>query len=135
MVNGIACVAWCMCCCCACAGAVQYVGAIFGRRTPWEVWGPSGETTELGTAAVIDGLRKVRAVAHLHMNTGTHFTDKDSAVSTCIDTHCTGKQASSLAVQHGLCACSGMCALIFMYGWHLHGVYETRLHGQGQQQR
>lgn len=39
---------------------LQYVGAMFGRTQPWEVWGPSGDIPEVGTAAVIDGLRKVR---------------------------------------------------------------------------
>ena len=39
--------------------ASLYVGAMFGRVVPWEVWGPSSEIPEVGTAAVIDGLRKV----------------------------------------------------------------------------
>ena len=39
--------------------ASLYVGAMFGRLVPWEVWGPSSEIPEVGTAAVIDGLRKV----------------------------------------------------------------------------
>lgn len=43
--------------------ASLYVGAMFGRRTPWEVWGPSGETPALGTAAAIQGLRQVRGGA------------------------------------------------------------------------
>jgi ribonuclease Z len=40
--------------------ASLYVGAMFGRRTPWEVWGPSGEQQQYGTAAAIEGLRQVR---------------------------------------------------------------------------
>lgn len=39
--------------------ATLYVGAMFGRKQPWEVWGPSGERPELGTAAAIAGLRQV----------------------------------------------------------------------------
>lgn len=40
--------------------ASLYVGAMFGRRQPWEVWGPSGEEPQLGTAAAVEGLRQVR---------------------------------------------------------------------------
>lgn len=40
--------------------ATLYVGAMFGRKQPWEVWGPSGEAPEFGTAAAIEGLRQVR---------------------------------------------------------------------------
>lgn len=36
-----------------------YAGAMFGRKQPWEVWGPSGDKPELGTAAAISGLRQV----------------------------------------------------------------------------
>lgn len=39
--------------------ATLYVGAMFGRKQPWEVWGPSADTPELGTAAAIQGLRQV----------------------------------------------------------------------------
>ena len=39
--------------------ASLYVGAMFGRVVPWEVWGPSSETPEIGTKAVIEGLRQV----------------------------------------------------------------------------
>jgi hypothetical protein len=39
--------------------ATLYVGAMFGRKQPWEVWGPSAATPELGTAAAIEGLRRV----------------------------------------------------------------------------
>ena len=31
---------------------------MFGRKKPWEVWGPSSERPELGTAACIEGLRQ-----------------------------------------------------------------------------
>lgn len=41
--------------------ASLYVGAIFGRKEPWEVWGPSGERSDLGIAAAIDGLRQFLA--------------------------------------------------------------------------
>ncbi|CAL8465140.1 g4675 [Coccomyxa elongata] len=41
--------------------ASLYVGAMFGRREPWEVWGPSSEKPELGIAACIDGLRQFLA--------------------------------------------------------------------------
>lgn len=41
--------------------ATLYVGAMFGRKQPWEVWGPSGERPELGTAAAIAGLRQFLA--------------------------------------------------------------------------
>jgi hypothetical protein len=33
---------------------------MFGRRKPWEVWGPSADDPRLGTAAAIQGLRQVR---------------------------------------------------------------------------
>lgn len=39
--------------------ASLYIGAMFGRTHAWEVFGPSGETEEVGTAEVIQGLRKV----------------------------------------------------------------------------
>lgn len=42
--------------------ASLYVGAMFGRREPWEVWGPSSEKPELGVAACIDGLRQVSTI-------------------------------------------------------------------------
>lgn len=42
--------------------ATLYVGAMFGRKQPWEVWGPSGDKPELGTAAAIEGLRQVGVV-------------------------------------------------------------------------
>ncbi len=51
--------------CCLRASQLQYVGNIFGRTSAWEVWGPSGEDDATGTAAVIDGLRKVRRVVAL----------------------------------------------------------------------
>ena len=41
--------------------ASLYVGAIFGRTEPWEVWGPSGERPDLGTSAAINGLRQFLA--------------------------------------------------------------------------
>ncbi|KAF6254071.1 Metallo-hydrolase/oxidoreductase [Scenedesmus sp. NREL 46B-D3] len=41
--------------------ASLYVGAMFGRRQPWEVWGPSGEEPQLGTAAAVEGLRQFMA--------------------------------------------------------------------------
>jgi len=39
--------------------ATFYVGAMFGRTKPWEVWGPSGEDASTGTAHSIEGLRQV----------------------------------------------------------------------------
>ena len=39
--------------------ATFYVGAMFGRTEPWEVWGPSSEKPELGLNASIAGLRQV----------------------------------------------------------------------------
>lgn len=39
--------------------ATLYAGAMFGRHEPWEVWGPSGDSPKLGTAAAIAGLRQV----------------------------------------------------------------------------
>ncbi|EIE20382.1 Metallo-hydrolase/oxidoreductase [Coccomyxa subellipsoidea C-169] len=41
--------------------ASLYVGAMFGRTKPWEVWGPSSEKPELGLAASIEGLRQFLA--------------------------------------------------------------------------
>ncbi|WIA34413.1 hypothetical protein OEZ86_012748 [Tetradesmus obliquus] len=41
--------------------ASLYVGAMFGRKQPWEVWGPSGEQPQYGTAAAIEGLRQFMA--------------------------------------------------------------------------
>jgi ribonuclease BN (tRNA processing enzyme) len=43
--------------------ASLYVGAMFGRKQPWEVWGPSGDRPQLGTAAAIEGLRQVSTYA------------------------------------------------------------------------
>lgn len=39
--------------------ATFYVGAMFGRKKPWEVWGPSGEEAATGTKHSIEGLRQV----------------------------------------------------------------------------
>ena len=39
--------------------ATFYVGAMFGRTQPWEVWGPSSEQPDLGLNASIAGLRQV----------------------------------------------------------------------------
>ena len=39
--------------------ASLYIGAMFGRRRAWGVWGPSGSSPELGLAASIQGLRQV----------------------------------------------------------------------------
>ena len=40
--------------------ASLYVNAMFGRKVPLEIWGPSSEKPELGLAASIEGLRQVR---------------------------------------------------------------------------
>ena len=39
--------------------ASLYVNAMFGRKVPLEIWGPSSEKPELGLAASIEGLRQV----------------------------------------------------------------------------
>ncbi|KAK9908353.1 hypothetical protein WJX75_006483 [Coccomyxa subellipsoidea] len=41
--------------------ATLQVNAIFGRKTPLQVWGPSGESPQYGLEASIDGLRKFLA--------------------------------------------------------------------------
>ncbi len=46
--------------------ASLYVGAMFGRKTAWEVWGPSSEKPEYGLAASIEGLRQVRDAPSTH---------------------------------------------------------------------
>lgn len=38
--------------------ATLYVAAKYGRTTPLEVWGPSGEAADMGTAAAVQGLRQ-----------------------------------------------------------------------------
>jgi phosphoribosyl 1,2-cyclic phosphodiesterase len=40
--------------------ATLYVAAKYGRTTPLEVWGPTGEAPDMGTAAAVAGLRQVR---------------------------------------------------------------------------
>lgn len=42
--------------------ASLYVNAMFGRKVPLEIWGPSSEKPELGLAASIEGLRQVRSL-------------------------------------------------------------------------
>lgn len=39
--------------------ASLYIGAMFGRRRAWEVWGPSGPSPDLGISASLQGLRQV----------------------------------------------------------------------------
>ena len=39
--------------------ASLYVNAMFGRKVPLEIWGPSSEKPELGLAASMAGLRQV----------------------------------------------------------------------------
>lgn len=41
--------------------ASLYVNAMFGRKVPLEIWGPSSEKPELGLAASIEGLRQFLA--------------------------------------------------------------------------
>jgi len=42
-------------------GALYVAGGIAGRFTPLRIWGPSGATPELGTAAAIDAMEKMFA--------------------------------------------------------------------------
>ena len=42
--------------------ASLYVNAMFGRKVPLEIWGPSSEKPELGLAASIEGLRQVETL-------------------------------------------------------------------------
>ena len=42
--------------------ASLYVNAMFGRKVPLEIWGPSSEKPELGLAASIEGLRQVESL-------------------------------------------------------------------------
>ena len=45
-----------------------YVGAMFGRTKPWEIWGPSSETPELFLNAFIAVLRQVTFIVwHVRM--------------------------------------------------------------------
>ena len=49
--------------------ASLYVNAMFGRKVPLEIWGPSSEKPELGLAASIEGLRQVSTAQLLSVTT------------------------------------------------------------------
>jgi ribonuclease BN (tRNA processing enzyme) len=49
--------------------ASLYVNAMFGRKVPLEIWGPSSEKPELGLAASIEGLRQVSTARLLSVTT------------------------------------------------------------------
>jgi ribonuclease BN (tRNA processing enzyme) len=53
--------------------ASLYVNAMFGRKVPLEIWGPSSEKPELGLAASIEGLRQVRAAQLLSLTSPPPF--------------------------------------------------------------
>jgi hypothetical protein len=98
------------------------VGAIFGRTTAWEVWGPSGETPELGTAAVIEGLRKVNihtGVLHLHprslLRPSSILHDSCAAAVLMMGRQC------------AFCVCAGCCLLLFR-GIAEHGAQHFATH-------
>ncbi|KIY95387.1 ribonuclease Z [Monoraphidium neglectum] len=64
--------------------ATLYVGAMFGRKQPWEVWGPSAATPELGTAAAIEGLRRFMAwdtAARRHIDLVGRKDDGDKVIA------------------------------------------------------
>jgi len=58
--------------------ATLYVAAKYGRTTPLEVWGPSGEAADMGTAAAVQGLRQVggASVTHIQCTTGSTTDEK-----------------------------------------------------------
>ena len=53
--------------------ASLYVNAMFGRKVPLEIWGPSSEKPELGLAASIEGLRQVH---HQNLHSAQKSHDK-----------------------------------------------------------